>query len=256
MHRLVLHRARCVEPARANKRGVAEIHVPNSAAEGTDWHLVRDERELSDWAISRVARSTRRSAHRGHSNADDGDHAAAWLPIARKEMKRSMSTEVTSTGYARAGILGVTAGLRSQLPIALLSIAANRGAFAASAPAPLGLLRSRAALVALVPAAVELGVDKLPAIPPRTKPASLAFRVAIGAIVGGAVSHEARSPLVACALLGGVSAAAGSFAGASYRRVTTEATGYPDLAFAIVEDAAAIGLGAFALRSLPSSLRR
>lgn len=167
-----------------------------------------------------------------------------------------MPTETTTTGYARAGILGGVAGLRSQLPIALLAVAANRGAFAAGAPAPLGLLRSRGALVALIPAAVELAVDKLPATPPRTKPASLVVRVAISAFVGVVVGHAARSPLVACALLGAASAAAGSFAGASYRRVAHDATGYPDIVFAVAEDAAAIGLGMLALRSVPSSLRR
>ncbi len=167
-----------------------------------------------------------------------------------------MSTEITTTGYVRAGILGVVAGLRSHLPIALLAVAANHGAFAAGAPAPLGLLRSRGALVALVPAAVELAVDKLPATPPRTNPASLAFRVAIGAIVGGAVGHEARTPVIACALLGAASAAAGSFAGASYRRIARDVTGYPAVVFAVAEDAIAIGLGVFALRSVPSSLRQ
>lgn len=167
-----------------------------------------------------------------------------------------MSTEITTTGHARAVILGVVAGLRSHLPVALLAVAANRGEFAAGAPAPLGILRSRGALVALVPAAVELAADKLPTTPPRTSPPSLTVRVAIGAFVGGAVGLEAHSPVVTCALLGAASAAASSFAGASYRRVTTEATGYPDLAFAIVEDAAAIGLGVFAFRSVPSLLRR
>ena len=167
-----------------------------------------------------------------------------------------MPTETITTGYARAGISGVVAGLRSQLPIALLAVAANRGAFAVCAPAPLSLLRSRGALVTLGLAALELAGDKLPITPPRTNPASLAFRVTIGAIVGGAVGHEARSPVVACALLGGASAAASSFAGASYRRVARDAMGYPDFVFAVAEDAAAIGLGAFAFRSVPPLLRQ
>ena len=186
---------------------------------------------------------------------NDGDHAEPWLPISRKEMKPTMSPEFTTTSFARAGTLGVVAGLRSQLPLALLTIAANRGAFPA-APAPLSFLRSRGALITLGLAAGELVGDKLPAAPPRTDPASLAFRVAIGATVGGAVGREAGTSVAACALLGAMSATVSSFAGATYRRAAQEATDVPDIVFAVLEDAAAIGLGVFALHTIAISPTR
>ena len=167
-----------------------------------------------------------------------------------------MSPEITTAGFARAGILGAVAGLRSQLPLALLTIAANRGAFAATAPAPLSLLRSRGALITLGLAAGEVVGDKLLAAPPRTNPASLAFRVAIGATVGGAVGREAGTSVAACALLGAMSATVSSFAGATYRRAAQEATDVPDFVFAVLEDAVAIGLGVFALHTIATSPTR
>lgn len=151
--------------------------------------------------------------------------------------------------YGRAAFLGFVAGLRSQLPHALLALAANRGVFAAGAPAPLSLLRSRGALVALgLAAAGELVADKLPATPTRTEPAPLGGRVLSGALAGAAVGREAGASVLACAALGAAGAVAGSFGGASYRRIAGETTGLPDPVLAVAEDATAVGLAAVALR--------
>lgn len=159
--------------------------------------------------------------------------------------------------YGRAALLGFVAGLRSQLPHALLALAANRGVFAAGAPAPLGLLRSRRTLAALgLAAAGELVVDKLPGTPSRTRPGPLGGRIAIGALVGAAVAQEAGATVPAGAVLGAAGAAAGSFAGAAYRRVAAEATGLPDPVLALAEDATAVGLAAVALRpAVPALLQ-
>ncbi len=162
-------------------------------------------------------------------------------------------TTPDTSGYARAATLGFVAGLRSMMPFALLSAAAQRqgspAGFAAGQPAPLSLLRSRGALVVTGLAAVgELVGDKLPFVPSRTQPGPLGGRIVIGALAGAAVCRDARLNPVLGALLGGATAAGGSYAGAAYRKAATSATTAPDLVWALLEDATALGLGVTALR--------
>jgi len=149
----------------------------------------------------------------------------------------------------RVAQLGVVAGLRSQLPFALLALAARRGEFAADAGRPLALLRASAALPLLGFAAVgELVGDKLPTTPSRLAPGPLLGRVAFGAAAGAAVAREAGRAVGLPAALGGAGAALGSVVGYRLRAGAGRATGLPDPILAVVEDALAIGLGVVALR--------
>ncbi len=162
-------------------------------------------------------------------------------------------TAADNSGYLRAATLGFVTGLRSMMPFALLSAAAQRqgspAGFAAGQPAPLSILRSRGALVVTgLAAAGELVGDKLPFVPSRTQPGPLGGRVVVGALVGAAVCRDARLNPVVGALLGGGAAAASSYAGASYRKAATGATKAPDLVWALLEDATAVGLGYSVLR--------
>lgn len=166
-----------------------------------------------------------------------------------------MTNKTTSdnSGYARAAALGFVAGLRSMMPFALLSAAAQRrgspAGFAAGQPAPLGLLRSRGVLVVTgLAAAGELVGDKLPFVPSRTQPGPLGGRIVIGSLAGAAICRDTRLNPIVGALLGGAAAAGGSYAGASYRKAATSATGAPDLVWALLEDVTALGLGFIALR--------
>lgn len=130
--------------------------------------------------------------------------------------------------------LGALAGLRSMLPLALVSrrLAARR-------PRPAGvraLLGSRPATVGLTVAAVgELLADKTPLVPARTQPLPLAGRLLAGAAVASAARGPAASAAGA-ALAGVLGALAGSFAGLHLRRAGGRLLGR-DWPAALAEDA-------------------
>ena len=149
----------------------------------------------------------------------------------------------------RVAQLGAVGGMRSQLPFALLALAANRGEFASGAAPPLGLLRSPKALAGFgLAAAGELVGDKLPRTPSRLAPGPLAGRIAFGAAVGAAVAREADWSTGPAAGLGAAGAALGAFAGYHLRANAGRATGLPDPVWAVVEDVLAVTLGVTTLR--------
>ena len=149
----------------------------------------------------------------------------------------------------RVAQLGMVAGLRSQLPFALLASAARRGEFAARAEPPIRLLRHPAALPLLGSAAVgELVGDKLPMTPSRLAPGPLIGRLALGGAAGAIVAREAGRSASLAAGLGAVGAALGAFAGYHLRAGAGRRTGIPDPIWAVVEDAFALALGVTALR--------
>ena len=148
----------------------------------------------------------------------------------------------------RVAQLGIVAGLRSQLPFALLALAASRGEFAATGVAPLSVLRKPAVLPVLgLLAAGEFVGDKLPITPSRLAPGPLIGRLAIGAAAGAAVAAEAGRSVGIPAALGGAGAGLGSFAGYRFRSVMGRVTGLPDLVPALLEDVLAVVLGVAAV---------
>jgi len=115
-------------------------------------------------------------------------------------------------------------------------------------PAPFSLLRSRGTLVVTgLAAAGELVGDKLPMVPSRLQTGPFIGRLVIGGLTGAAIGAAARLNPIVCGVLGGGAAAAGSYAGASYRKAAG-ATGVPDVVWALLEDATALGLGYAALK--------
>ena len=147
-------------------------------------------------------------------------------------------TQVTSAAF------GFVAGLRSQLPLALLATVANGGRFAGNADGPLSVLRSRGALATLALAANgEMIADKLPVTPSRIARPAIYGRLLMGGIVGAVVAREARQSTALGALAGIVGAMAGSYAGYHARHTLVGQTGFPDLVWAVSEDALALGLG-------------
>ena len=162
-------------------------------------------------------------------------------------------TTADNAGYARAATLGFVAGLRSMTPFALLSAASQRQGlppgFAAMQPAPLSLLRSRGTLVVTgLAAAGECVGDKLPMVPSRLQTGPFIERLVVGGLVGAAIGADARLSLIICGVLAAAAAAAGSYAGASYRKAADDVTGVPDVVWALLEDATALGLGYAALK--------
>lgn len=140
--------------------------------------------------------------------------------------------------------LGLVAGMRSQLPLALLALGAGRGRFATTAEGPLGLLRSPVVrrLVA-ISAVGELVFDKLPILPSRLMPGPLFGRVLFGGLAGAAIAAEARRSPVLGAVLGASGAVLGAQAGYHARVALGRVTGLPDPVWGAVEDAAAVALG-------------
>lgn len=148
----------------------------------------------------------------------------------------------------RAAAIGAVAGMRTQLPLALLAAEARAGHFAVAAPAPLGWLRSRAALPLLAcSAAGEMTVDKLPIAPSRLDPGPLFGRFLFGALAGAAVARDVRAPAIAGTILGAAGAGIGAFAGYHVRVWLGEQTGIPDPVWGTVEDTVALGLGLLAV---------
>jgi uncharacterized membrane protein len=167
------------------------------------------------------------------------------------EMEGVFVIDVSSSAivYSRAATLGIVAGMRSQLPLALLALEANQGKFAADARPPWSLLRSRAALLGLGFSAIgELIVDKLPFVPSRIDAGPLAGRVVVGGVVGAALSADAGHSGPVGGLVGAVSAGLGTVGAYHARLALGRATPVPDPVWGAVEDALAITLGLLAIR--------
>ncbi|MGH2532868.1 MAG: DUF4126 family protein [Thermomicrobiales bacterium] len=151
--------------------------------------------------------------------------------------------------FARAATLGFAAGLRSQVPLALLAGAASRRDVADGVAAPVGWLRDKRVAAALGFAAVgELVGDKLPATPSRIAPAPLVGRMLFGGLAGGAAARfDGRSLPVGFAV-GAAGAVAGSYGGYHARAWVGRETGLPDAVVAVGEDVVAVIMGIGAVR--------
>lgn len=151
---------------------------------------------------------------------------------------------ITPSFARRALQLGVVAGFRSQLPLALLSGMIQASPTAAPLPGPFNWLHSPRILTALRIAAVgETVGDKLPFVPSRLEPGPFIGRLAFGGVAAAGFAMVAHQPPVPAALLGVAGGAAGSVAGNRARGYLTSAAGLPDQVGAVLEDLLAIGLG-------------
>jgi uncharacterized membrane protein len=144
---------------------------------------------------------------------------------------------------ARAALLGFVAGLRSQVPVALLAIESRRGRFDPGGGRLARRLGSTEGVLGAVTAlAGELVADKLPVTPPRTTIGPFLQRLATGATVGAAVHYDAGRPRALGALLGAAGAGAGAYAGTRARALAAERTGLPGPLLGAAEDLVAVGL--------------
>jgi uncharacterized membrane protein len=154
-----------------------------------------------------------------------------------------------NTVYLRTAVVGFATGLRSQLPLALLSAAAGRGDFATDATGPLTLLCTRAARIGFATAAVgELILDKTPFVPSRIDPAPFAGRLFFGGLTGAvfARGNGASAPLGF--VLGAATAGLGTVAGYGFRSRLDRETGLPDPIWAVTEDLVALTVATLAIR--------
>lgn len=146
-----------------------------------------------------------------------------------------------SSAIVRASLLGATAGMRSQIPLALL--ARNAGTYGPD------LLRKRWVATNLyLSAAGEIMADKLPFVPSRLNPGPIAGRVMFGSASGAILARRLGAPVAAGIVAGAAGAVGGSFAGYHARTWLGAQTGLPDLLWAAVEDGTAILLGSTVTR--------
>lgn len=151
-----------------------------------------------------------------------------------------------STSLINVAALGMVAGMRSQLPLALLSLAAHRrGSDDQNLPEILTSPKSTAFLLAS--AAGEIVVDKLPFTPSRLMSGSLVVRAGIGGIAGALLSRGTTLDPVRGAAIGAVGALVGSYAGYNVRAGLVARTGLPDPLFAVLEDVVAVAIGSHAV---------
>ena len=142
--------------------------------------------------------------------------------------------------------LGVVAGMRSQLPLALLSLAAHQRE-SDEPNIPQFLTSPAGTALLLCSAAGELVVDKLPFTPSRLMPASLAFRAGIGGVAGLLLSRDSSLEPLRGAAIGAAGALIGSYLGYSVRAGLVSRTGLPDPLIAVLEDVTAVTVGSRAV---------
>jgi uncharacterized membrane protein len=133
---------------------------------------------------------------------------------------------------AAASLLGLATGMRSLLPLAVLS---TRHAH------PWGLR-----LLLLPLAATELVGDKLPGTGSRLAPGPLAFRIVAGALGAAWLTRSRRRLPPVLAGAGG--ALLGALLGFRARTGLPSVTRTPDLPWAVLEDVSAAALAGTAVR--------
>lgn len=154
------------------------------------------------------------------------------------------------TGLLRSAQLGAASGLRSMAAPSQLS-----RHLAASAPNPARgpiahfLAHDTVRSLFRIAALGEMVADKLPVVPDRIEPGPLCGRAFFGCTAGGVLARIHGEPAVLGALVGGVAAVVGSYAGYHARRALVHGAGIPDLPVALCEDTLALVLARAALRA-------
>ena len=138
--------------------------------------------------------------------------------------------------------IGFVAGLRSLTAPAAVSWAGYLG-WIEIHDSPFPWMGSGVAVAVFTIAALaEFVADKLPRTPKRTAAGPLVGRMVLGGLAGAALAASIGESLVAGALLGGIGAVIGSFAGYEIRRRLVKVFGGRDLPVALVEDLVTIAL--------------
>ena len=147
--------------------------------------------------------------------------------------------------FAFALGLGFAAGLRAFTPPAVVAWAAHLGWLNLN-NSPLAFMGSIVTVVIFsILALFELFADLQPTTPKRTAPFPLTARILTGGLCGACLSAASNQSLIIGAILGGVGAIIGAFAGYEIRRRLVGALNIKDIFLALLEDAVTIGLACF-----------
>ena len=142
--------------------------------------------------------------------------------------------------WVRCAALGLATGSRASAALTALTWTANR-----RDPAWLDHPVTRAAASAM--SAGESVGDQLPSAPSRLEPAGLVPRVVLGGFAGGVLARRYGASMWSGAAIAVAGVAAGAYGGVRLRALAAAKLG-SDHPGAVLEDAAVVGLGAFATR--------
>jgi len=144
-------------------------------------------------------------------------------------------------------LLGVTTGLRSMTPMAVLCWFAYLGYLPVDGTWAAWTARLSVAIMWTLFAVGELIADKLPKTPNRTAPAPLLARLALGGLAGSIAATALDGPGIEGVLLGVLGALLGAFAGFMLRRELVHRLGCADWPVAVAEDLFTLAAAGFAL---------
>jgi uncharacterized membrane protein len=139
--------------------------------------------------------------------------------------------------------IGIVAGLRSMTAPAAVSWAARLGWLDLQDSSLVFMGSTAVVVVFSVLAILEFAADLHPATPRRTAPGPLIGRIAAGGLSGACLCAAAGRSLALGAVLGGIGAVIGAFAGYAARTRLVAALGVKDRVVALSEDLVAIALG-------------
>ena len=140
--------------------------------------------------------------------------------------------------------LGFVSGMRTTFGLAIMSHYLNKKSSQTLKHSKAKFIRTPvAAAVTKVLAAGEIYGDKLPTTPSRIAFPGVLGRVAAGMICGAVLAIDARESVLKGAILGGISATAGSYACYYIRQYIDSLPGVEDPYVGAAEDVLAIGLG-------------
>jgi uncharacterized membrane protein len=144
-------------------------------------------------------------------------------------------------------LLGLTTGLRSMTPMALVCWYAYFGYLPVDGTWAWWTAKLWVAILWSVLAVAELVADKLPKTPNRTASGPLLVRVVLGGMAGSIATIALAGPAVEGVLLAVIGALLGAFGGFMVRRDLVEKIGCEDWHVAVGEDLFTILAAGFAL---------
>jgi len=144
-------------------------------------------------------------------------------------------------------LLGVTTGLRSLTPMAVLCWFSYLGYLPVDGTWAAWTGWPAVAIVFTVLALGEMIADKLPRIPDRISAAPLMARLILGGLIGSIAATAMAGPGVEGVLLGVLGAALGAFGGFMVRRDMVERIGCDDWKVALAEDLITVACAGFAM---------
>ncbi len=149
-------------------------------------------------------------------------------------------------------LLGLTTGLRSMTPMAVLCWFAYFGYLPVDGTWAAWTARLWVAVMFTVLAVCELVADKLPKTPNRTSPGPLILRLILGGVAGSIAASAMDGSGLEGVLLGVLGTVLGAYGGYMVRRDLVEKIGCADWPIALAEDSIAILGAMFALHVVTS----